>query len=107
MFGEILIQNFQGACLSVLPAHPDSESVELEARTESNITSSSALMVSSSFWFIKDASEDVFLLLMLLEFVMIGLAEFMSAYLLPGILSTLTQVKTFPPAHSSSHYLHC
>lgn len=58
--------------MSVPPAQPDSESVGLEARTESNITSSSALMVPSSFWFIKDISEDVFLLLMLLEFVYHG-----------------------------------
>lgn len=36
-----------------------------------------------------------------------GLVESVSAYLLPGILSTLTQVKTFPPAHNSSNYLHC
>lgn len=93
--------------MSVPPAQPDSEWVGLEARTESNISSSSALMAPSSFWFIKDISEEVFLLLMLLEFVIMGLVESVSAYLLPGILSTLTQVKTFPPAHNSSHYLHC
>lgn len=43
----------------------------------------------------------------MLEFVIMGLVESVSAYLRPGILSTSTQVKTFPLAHNTSHYLHC